>query len=335
MANSVGTTFTSLRESNVDMRDAFFDQLYSIISRDRDVILLTDDQGAFGVQRIQEDYRDQYINVGIAEQNLVSVAAGLALGGKKPFIYGIATFMSLRCYEQIKVDLCALNLPVTIIGSGAGYTYSYDGPTHHAVQDVAVMRTLPEMSIYNPSDAVITSRIADIAYHSPGPKYVRIEKGQLPAIYSHTDTFASGFHVLRPGRDVMIVSTGVMVHKCLRVADALANRSVHAGVLDLYRVKPVDHEALLSALKDSGLLVTVEEHSIVGGVGSLVGEILLDGGLLVPLKRAGLPDRHAYDYGDRDWLHALNGLDEPGLAHRILQWLNIESPKVPPAKNTR
>ena len=132
-----------LEPCGIDMRDAFFDQVNTLAAGDRNVLMLIDDQGALSLDWLQQNLPEQYFNVGIAEQNLVSVAAGLALGGKIPYIYGIATFMTMRCYDQIRDDLCCMHLPVTILGSGAGYTYSGDGPTHHAAQDVAIMRALP------------------------------------------------------------------------------------------------------------------------------------------------------------------------------------------------
>ena len=172
------------------MRDAFFDELYEIAASDPDVLLLTDDQGAFGLERIKRELEGQYFNVGIAEQNLVSVAAGLALGGKRPFIYGISTFMTMRCFEQINVDLCCHKLPVTIVGSGAGYMYSGDGPTHHATQDIGILRTLPGMNIFSPSDAVMTAKLARIAHESAGPNYIRIEKPRRVAQLS--DCYGAG-----------------------------------------------------------------------------------------------------------------------------------------------
>ena len=311
----------TLRPSNIDMRDAFFDTLYEIAAGDPDVLLLTDDQGAFGVERIKRELEGQYFNVGIAEQNLVSVAAGLALGGKRPFIYGISTFMTMRCCEQINVDLCCLDLPVTIVASGAGYTYSGDGPTHHAIQDIAILRSLPKMSILSPSDAVMTSKLARIAYETGGPKYVRIEKGILPAIYDEGEDFSAGFEVLRTGGDLVIVSTGVMVSRVLEVADKLAERSVNVGVVDLYRVKPIDTSSLLAVLSRVDRVVTVEEHSIVGGIGSIIAEGLADAGRPTPLKRIALPDRHCYQYGSREWLHSRNGLDTDSITRTILEWV--------------
>jgi transketolase len=315
-----------LKPCDVDLRDAFFDELCAIAAEDRNVILLTDDQGAFALDKFKRDMPDQYINAGIAEQNIVAVAAGLAMGGKIPFVYGISTFIIMRCFEQIRVDLCCMNLPVAIMGSGPGYTYGSDGPTHHATQDVALLRTLPEMTILNPTDAVSSSSFARIAYKDPGPKYVRLEKGVLPGLYEAGHDFSRGFEVLMPGCAVMIVATGIMTHCAIKVAEALGRQGVEAGVLDLYRVKPVRDDALLAALSHSRRVVTVEENSIVGGVGSLIAEVLADLSQQMPLKRFALPDEHSYLYGSRDWLLARQGLGVDPLTDRILRWLEAARP---------
>lgn len=167
----------------IDIRDAFFDEVYDIASKDHDVMFLTADMGAWSLNKFKENLPDQYINVGVAEQNLVSVAAGLALGGKRVFIYSIAAFITQRCYEQIKIDLCEMRLPVTIIGSGPGLTYGSEGPTHHAINDVAIMKVLPEMMILTPQDPEEAKEAARIAYGRQMPVYIRLARGKLPATY--------------------------------------------------------------------------------------------------------------------------------------------------------
>jgi transketolase len=228
--------------------------------------------------------------------------------------------MTMRCYEQIRNDLCSMNLPVTIVASGGGFGYSGDGPTHHAVQDVAIMRTLPNMTILNPSDAASTSYFARLAHRAPGPIYVRIEKGKLGRIYDEGHDFTPGMDVLSSGTDVMLVSTGVMVHDALQVAEELAKHRVHAGVVDLYRLKPVDPETLRTAIGDARSVVTIEEHSVIGGLGSLVSEILTDSGDKTLLLRLGIPDQFVYSYGSREWLRSVVGLDVESMANRVLEW---------------
>lgn len=310
-----------MKISDVDMRDAFFDELYNIAVDDSRVIFLTADMGAFSLVRFKKDLPKQYINVGVAEQNMVSVAAGLALSGKTAFVYTIVPFATMRCYEQIKVDLCCMNLPVTVIGIGAGFTYGSDGPTHHATQDIAVMRTLPEITILNPSDSVMTQAFVKIAYKSTGPVYVRIEKGKLPLIYDEVNSdFLDGIAQTRKGSDLNIVSTGIMVHKAHEVAEILSRYSISVGVVDLYRIKPLNTELLLKYVADSKSIVTLEENSATGGIGSAVAEALSDNVCNKPLKRLAIPDIHCFESGERELLHACYGLDTDSIVKSIVEW---------------
>lgn len=305
--------------SEIDIRDAFFDELYIIAKNDPNVMFLTADMSAFSLIRFKRDLRSQYINVGVAEQNMVSIAAGLALGKKKVFIYTIIPFVTMRCYEQIKIDLCCMNLPVTIIGVGPGLTYGSDGPTHHGTQDIAIMRTLPEITILNPSDSVITKASARIAYKNSCPTYVRIDKGKLPLIYDEIGSdFSEGMSELKHGNDLVIISTGTMVHKALMVANELNNHSVSTGVVDLYRIKPLNVEKLLNIIGNYRRIITLEENSIVGGIGSIISEILNDRQKYTPLKRIAIPEQHCFEAGDREDLHEIYGLDINSIVRNIL-----------------
>jgi len=307
---------------NPDMRDAFFDQVYNIAKSDPNVVFLTADMGAMSLERFKQDLSRQFINVGIAEQNMVSIAAGLTLGGKKVFIYSIIPFVTLRCYEQIKVDLCCMNLSVTVIGVGSGLTYESDGPTHHAIHDIAAMRALPEMSIFNPSDCVAAKAFADITYKSSSPSYVRIDKGSFASLYDEKKTdFNKGLAQLRKGKDVMIIATGVMVHQALKVAEMLEGRSVSAGVVDLYRIKPLNTELLLELIGKAKRIVTLEENTISGGIGTAVAEVLSDSAKFIPLKRIAIPDQHCFDTGKRDALQVICEIDNNSVVKNILDWL--------------
>ncbi len=308
--------------SDIDLRDAFFDELYEIAKIDSNVIFLTADMGAYSLGKFKKDLKKQYINVGIAEQNMVSVAAGLALGGKTVFIYTIVPFATLRCYEQIKIDLCCMNLPVTIVGVGVGLTYGSDGPTHHGTQDIAVMRALPEITILSPSDSAITAASAKIAYKNSGPTYIRIDKGKYPALYEKESDFSDGLSMLKEGKDIIIISTGIMVHQALKVAQNLANHSISVGVIDLYRIKPLNTELLLKFISNSKRIVTLEENTIIGGIGSIVSEVLSDYERNISLKRIAIPDKHCFESGDREYLHTLHNLDVDNVVNTILQWSN-------------
>lgn len=311
-----------MKTSDIAMRDAFFDELYNIAKKDRQVILVSADFGAPSLDKFRGDLSGQYINVGIAEQNMVSIAAGLALAGKIVYMYAIAPFVTLRCYEQIKVDLCCMNLRVTGLGVGAGYAYDIMGPTHHAIEDIAIMCALPGMTVLNPSDSVMAAAFAEITYKNPGPKYVRFDREKLPLIYNgRTNDFSDGLTNLKTGRDLTIIATGIMVHQAFKVTEELAKHSVDAGIIDLYRIKPMNEKLLLKAIEQPKAIVTLEENLINGGIGSIVAEILVDKGKTLPLKRIAIRDKYYFQYGGRECLHTFCGLDVDSVTKTILEWL--------------
>lgn len=303
--------------SKIDMRDAFFDEVYNIGEKDKEVVFLTDDMDAFSLRRFKRDFPNQFINIGVAEQNMINVSAGLAACGKRVFAYGIASFVTMRCYEQIKVNLASMNLPVTIIGVGQGFSFEFDGPTHHGTQDVAIMRAIPEITIYNLSDISLAARAAHLAYRSNGPVYVRLDKGKFPILSDENESFSDGFRILKPLEEVNIISTGFMTPQALVVAAELEKRSVHVGLVDLYRLKPIDDAFFHKVLKPSAEIVTLEESSFVGGIGSIVCEILADKGSDVRVRRFAIQDRQFISYGSRGWFHAQNGLDVPSIVEAL------------------
>lgn len=316
---------SQMEKPDIDIRDAFFDELYNIAEKDGDVVFLTADMSAFSLERFKRDLGRQYINVGVSEQNMVSIAAGLALSGKTVFIYAITPFVTMRCYEQIKVDLSGMNLPVTIIGAGPGLTYSSDGPTHHSIQDISIMRALPEMTIFNPSDPITASAAATMSYKSQGPVYVRIDKGRLPQLYSEGDDLSEGLSLLKKGDDLLVITTGVMVHQAFKLVEELARHSIDAGILDLHRIKPINEELLLSHIDQSSRVITLEEHSIIGGIGSAVSEILVDNGITTPMKRFAIGENGCKRYGDRDWTHKQYNLDVDTVVSEIVDALQRAS----------
>ncbi len=300
-----------------DIRDAFFDELYNLAAKDRNVIFLTADMGALALERLKRDLPGQYINVGISEQNLVSVAAGMALSGKKIFIYAIAPFITQRCYEQVRIDICQMELPVTLIGSGPGISYSSDGSTHHAVEDIAIMRVLPNLSILNPSDAIAASAAAKIAYRNDNPVYIRLEKGRLTAIYKENTDFSAGMFLIREGHNVLLVTTGIMVHTALATADMLAKQNISCAVIDIFQITPFNQDVFLTIIKDKDLVVILEEHSVIGGLGTIVAEIFADHGISILLRRIGITEKSTDKYGDRAWMHRYFKLDVETVAQEI------------------
>lgn len=305
------------------MRDALFNRLYDLAKKDRNIIVVSADMGAPALDKFRSDLAGQFVNVGIAEANMVTVATGLAMSGKKVFIYAIMPFVTSRCYEMIKVDLSLMNIPVTTIGVGAGFSYDDSGPTHHCTEDISIMRALPNMTILSPSDSIMADNFAEMACNIDGPSYIRLDRMILPTIYNQNDNFSDGLSTRRAGDDMMIISTGNMVHRALEVAEMLAKDSLNVGVIDLYRLKPINEELLLKSIGKATRIVTLEEHVINGGLGSIVSEIIADKGKTLALKRFAIPDKYLYAYGGRDNIQALCGLDADTVTKEIRKWIKI------------
>jgi len=305
---------------NISMRDAFFTRLFEIAQKDRNVLIVSADMGAPSLDRFRKELGDQFINVGIAEHNMVTVAAGLALSGKKVFTYAIMPFVTSRCYEMIKVDFSLMNLPVTTVGVGAGFSYDDSGPTHHCTEDLSIMRVLPNMTILNASDSSMAAEFARMACELQGPSYVRLDRKILPDLYEENRDFSDGLSPLKSGKDLCLIATGNMVHRALEVAQRLKHHSLEAGVIDLYRLKPIDADLLLQTLQGVKRVVTVEEHLLAGGLGSAVAEIFVDRGVMIPLRRIGIQDQYYYVYGGRDNIQRICGLDSDQIMESILSW---------------
>ena len=311
-----------MNKKKIDLRDAYFNGLFALIKRHKDVMVLTADHGAFGLNRIKEIYPSQYLNVGIAEQNMVSVAAGLALSGKTVYIYSIINFVTIRCLEQISIDIASMNLNVNIIGVGAGFTYSTDGPTHHGTQDIAIMSAIPNFSIYNCSDKNNTEVFSKLGYYEKGPKYFRIEKGIMPNLYDKKNKFEEGLSKIRTGDGLCILSTGLLIHKILEIVDSLIFRNQNIGVIDLYRIKPINDLLLITLLKKTKKLLIIEDNIASGGLGEKISSIILENNLNVIVKKISIDDSYIFNYNNkRDLVEDFSGLGSNVIMENIKKLL--------------
>jgi transketolase len=306
--------------SKLEMRDAFITRLIEKARHDADIVFLTNDYGAPSLDRFREEMPAQFFNMAIAEQNMVSVAAGMAMEGKKVFVYSIASFLTLRCLEQVKIDICTMNLPVTLVGVGTAYAYSVDGPTHHATEDMAVTRCLSNLSIYSPSDSQAAQLLVDVALKQDGPKYFRFDKGKYP-IHTSYELPGNGWALLRRGKGPCLVGTGTTTQRAVEVAEGLAGIGIDCSVVDLFRVKPLGR-ALIDLLHRQHHVVTIEEHALIGGIGSAIAELVVDNELTCLVKRAGIGDALLYAYGMRDALHEERGLSVKALTDLIVDWVD-------------
>lgn len=309
-------------DKNTTLRDAFWDEIYEIAKNDRNIVVVSADMGAPSLDKFRRDLSGQYVPVGIAEQQAIAVASGLALGGKKVFAYAIAPFITLRCYEHIRVELASMNIPVTVVGVGAGFSYDDSGPTHHAFEDIAVLRSLPNLKINNITDACMAKAFARISCELKYPNYVRLDRQAQPLVYKENHDFSSGVSVLKKGKDVMIVATGNMVARALEISTMLKKSSVDAGVVDVYTI-PINVKAFLEAVKGAKKIVTLEEHTLPGGVGSNVCEIIADNNKSVLIKRLGLnfDKGYCYKYGGRENILNACGLGIKDVKNEILNFV--------------
>ena len=293
-----------------DFRDAAFDAIREIVQNDRRVIVLTNDMGAMGLDSLREEFPSHVINMGIAEQNLMSVAGGLAQTGRVVFVYGISSHMTLRCLEQFRLDACAMKLPVILLGVGSGLAYGADGPTHHAVNDLGAMGSIPGLTILNPADASSTGSLVDWAYTQRRPAYVRLDKDSHQSLYG-TDPFyrQQGFSTLRTGADLALVSTGMMVHRAVKVADILASEGIEAMVLDVFRLSPMNEEGIKKAIQHVSLVASLEEHAGPGGLGSRIAELIVDAALPIRCHRFMLPEKFFFGSSTRQRIHEQHGLN--------------------------
>ena len=302
----------------IGMRDAFFNALYEIVKQDKNVIIITADNGAPTLDQFSQNLPNQFFTVGIAEQQMIGMACGMAVEGKKVYTYAIAPFVTTRVHEFNKLCLGAMNLPIVNLGVGAGYAYDIMGPTHHTVEDITIMRSIPNMKVHSPADSSTAASLAEISYNDPSPQYIRFDRTGIPNLYSDKKVnFKSGMIKVKDGEDLCIIATGIMVHQALEVASELKKEGIEAGVIDLHRIKPITKDLLMDYIKGYSQVVTMEEHLLAGGMGSAIAEIFVDEGILMPLLRIGQDDKFVFDLGGRQAIWKAHGLDVPGIIKKI------------------
>lgn len=320
------------------MRDALLSQILKAMAEDPTIFFVTADFGSPVIDDISTRFADRFVNVGVAEQNLINISAGLALEGYNVFAYAIAPFITMRCLEQIRVNLCLLSqvrdMSVTLIGVGAGYSYVVSGPTHQCYEDISIMRSLPTIDVKSPSDHVSAAALFDTC-RAPGIRYLRLDAQVLPVLDDAGDGWrAAGFRVLHDGGDagagqhVALVATGYMTHTALAVAERLAAQGKAATVVDLVDLTTPDFSALRARLGRVDLVVSMEEGFCGrGGVDAVIGNWIQSGGMDAGFLPVGVPPHYSFELGTRAQLHDRIGIGVDGCVGRVLEHLETRSAK--------
>jgi len=312
------------------MRQTCLNMVYDLAKRDKRVLFIGSDLSPGLLGDMKKEMPERWYMEGITEANVIGMAAGFAMEGYIPFVNTIATFITRRCYEQVAVDLCLHELPVRLIGNGGGLVYAPLGPTHLAIEDIAIMRALPNMTVTAVCDAKEMVRLMNCTLDWPNPIYIRLAKGGDPIVSRDESGFAIGKAIpmrrARSRRAIVLLATGVMTTNCLAAADLLAKDGHDVAVVHFHTVKPLDEEAVLEFSRDAELVATVEEGTMIGGFGSAVTDVLVEklGASLPALVRIGLPDAFPHKYGLQEELFEVYGLAPAQIAARVSKSLKVK-----------
>jgi len=273
-------------------RDAYGDTLARLGAEDERIVVLDADlSGSTRTAKFAKRFPERFFNMGVAEQNMICTAAGLAAAGKIPFASTFAIFETGRAWEQIRQSICYPCMNVKLVASHGGITVGEDGATHHCIEDLALMRVLPNMTVIVPADAPETEKAVVAAWKHEGPVYIRVSREKFPVLDEAGDFVIGRARVMREGDDLTVVACGLMVSVALDCAEELAREGIQVRVLNMATIKPLDRQAIVQAAQETGAIITVEEHSVIGGLGSAVAEVLCEE-YPVPLRRLGVDDRY-------------------------------------------
>jgi len=306
------------------MRKTALECVHRLAQHDKRVLFIGSDLGHGVLDKMKSELPDQFFMEGVSEQYIIGMAAGLAMEGFIPYVNTIATFLTRRCYEQVAVDLCMHDLPVRLIANGGGGVYAPLGPTHLAIEDIAIMRALPNMAVVAPCDADEMNRLMMSTLEWPHPIYIRLAKGGDRVVSAEQNGFELGKSIkMKDGVDGLFITTGVMTQLALETAEVLKAQGVDVGVLHVHTIKPFDTSGVVSAIESVKAVVTVEEHIVNGGLGSAVLESCseLHAELLPKISRIGIPDKFATEYGSQSSLLKHWGITSDNLVTEMMKKL--------------
>lgn len=304
------------------MRDGIINEIYNIMAKNKDTYMLTGDLGYNTLEKIEKGFSERFINVGVAEQNMIGIASGLALSGKKIYIYSIIPFLIMRCYEQIRNDICYHDLDITLIGIGAGLAYGILSNTHFALEDIAILRPLPNMNIFSPSDEI--EAVAGIKYLASykHPAYIRVGLREEATINISNYKFHFGkASVIQRGADITIFTTGSITDEVIKASKMLESfKRIVPTIINIHTIKPLDKAFILKEAKEAKVIFTVEEHGIIGGLGSAISEIVSESYYPKRVIKIGTQDLSVKFVGTRSYLRKTLGLDADGIYQKIINY---------------
>jgi transketolase len=304
------------------MRKAFIRKLTELVSKNKNIYLLTGDLGFSVFDEFKEKFSDNYINVGLSEANMIGVAAGMTMCDKQVFVYSIIPFITFRCLEQIRNDLCLQNLPVKIIGVGEGLSYGTSGPTHHSIEDIGVMSSLPNLIVISPGDPVEVEKIVEQSLDLNSPCYIRLGKsGEEDVNSSEVDLRIGKGNIIKKGKDVAILSTGNMLSTAVKVSNALEEEGINSMVVSLHTIKPLDEILLKDISTYIKHIFILEEHISSCGLSSRIAFFYFRENIKVDLTCIGLPDNFVTLVGNQEFLRETYGLDVKSIKDRIMSKL--------------
>ena len=304
------------------MRIAFVNTLYELSQKNKDITLITGDLGFSVFEDYIQKLPKQFLNAGVAEQNMTGLAAGMAMEEKIPFIYSIVPFVTMRNFEQIRNDICYQDLNVKIVGVGAGFSYGPYGHTHHGLEDIGILRTLANLTIFCPGDPVEVEFVTRQALKIKGPVYIRLGKAGEPVIHNAKVKLEMGKGIIvTDGNDLTIIATSTMLYSACEVSKVLIQKGLSVRVVSMYTIKPFDSSIVISSAKKTRAIFSLEEHSIVGGLGSAVSEVLAENSINTKFKRLGVPDRFTKIIGNQEFMREANNLSVDQIVNTILQFV--------------
>ncbi len=307
------------------MRIAFVRTLMELARADKNIVLITGDLGFTVFEEYKEQFPHQYVNIGVSEANMIGVAAGMALSGKTVFTYSIIPFAVMRPYEQIRNDVCYQNANVKIVGVGGGYSYSYFGATHHAVEDIGIMRATPNMTVVCPGDPWEAECATAALARMHGPAYLRLGKRGEPLVHAKDAKFQIGKGIIvKKGSSIALIATSTMLEGAIAAGRLLETQGVHPTLVSIHTIKPIDRELIENLAATHANIVTLEEHSIYGGLGSAVAETLAESLYKPKFKRLGILDQFPKTIGTQIYLRGQHGLNPEQIKDTVISMINTK-----------